>query len=207
MRLIRARHRAGRMIRVPRPAWTAAFVAALAAAGCSEGPVGPEVVARGGGQVVSVPTNTGLHARPPGLRGGLASAHEVAVAALEGLASRSRGRLERLRLTKYEHNVLVWPELPASRPEVNFPLDFAWRNIEVRNQSARERLLAVYGGRDLLFERVECLGETERFASFKVHTDCWVSFFVDGPTLHRKQLFKHLLEWEGQYKIFRYYEP
>ena len=191
-----------------RGACMAGLLVALAA-GCSDPPLGPAAEASGGGpgDLQSIPSSTGLEANPPGVRGGLPSARDVAVAALAGLTSRSLGGLERLRLTEYEHNVLVWPELPASRPEVNFPLDYAWYNIEIRNQSARNRLLAVYGGRDLRFERIECIGELERFESFKVHTDCWVSFHVDGSTLHRKQLFKHVLEWDGRYKIFRYYEP
>lgn len=54
---------------------------------------------------------------------------------------------------------------------------------------------------------VECRGPTERFRSFRVHTDCWVSFAMDGRRLGPQQLFKDVLEWDGQFKIFRYYEP
>ena len=126
---------------------------------------------------------------------------------LAGLATANTRDLDAVRLTEVEHNEMVWPELPASAPEVNFPVDFAWENISMRNRAALSDLFGVYEGRDLQFVDAECRGPTEAFASFVVHTDCWVTLRRDGELLPPRQIFKDVLDWEGELKIFRYYEP
>ena len=45
------------------------------------------------------------------------------------------------------------------------------------------------------------------FENFVVHTDCWVTLQRDGELLPPQQLFKDVLDWGGELKIFRYYEP
>ncbi len=37
--------------------------------------------------------------------------------------------------------------------------------------------------------------------------DCWVGFTVDGHPEPPQQLFKYVVDWDGQFKIFRYYDP
>jgi hypothetical protein len=115
--------------------------------------------------------------------------------------------LERFRLTESEHNDVVWPELPASAPEVNFPLDYAWANIENRNRRALGRIAGLLRGEDLRFGRVECRGATESFETFEVLTDCWVVFERRGDReAYEMQIFKDVLVRGGGYKIFRYYD-
>jgi hypothetical protein len=115
--------------------------------------------------------------------------------------------LQAVRLTEQEHNEVVWPELPASAPEVNFPLDYAWANIQARNGRALGRILDVYRGEDLRFGRVECRGETERFETFEVLTDCWIVFARRGEQeAYEVQIFKDVLVRGGGHKIFRYYD-
>ncbi|MCG8469333.1 MAG: hypothetical protein MJB57_14185 [Gemmatimonadetes bacterium] len=139
------------------------------------------------------------------LHGSASTLAELTTEVLAGLASADTSRLERLRLTETEHNEMVWPELPASQG--NFPLDFAWRNISMRNAAARGELLGELGGHELDFVDVECRGQTRTFASFRVHTDCWVLLRRDGEQLPAQQLFKDVLDWDGELKVFRYYEP
>lgn len=142
-----------------------------------------------------------------GLSGSVSSLEELATEVLAGLASADTSRLEAVRLTEREHNELVWPELPAGRPGSNFPVDVAWRNITQRNRAALDALFPVYGGHDLELVDVECRGETQVFESFRVRTDCRVTLERDGETLPPQELFKDVLVWDGQHKIFRYYEP
>ncbi|NNL31142.1 MAG: hypothetical protein HKO77_08975 [Gemmatimonadetes bacterium] len=112
-----------------------------------------------------------------------------------------------VRLTESEHNEIVWPELPASAPEVNFPVDYAWKNIQNRNARGVGRLLPFLADRSVGFQRVECRGGVEAFETFAVQTDCFVVFTVDeGPQLWEAQLFKDLLVRGGGHKIFRYYD-
>jgi hypothetical protein len=170
-----------------------ALTVACGSAACSELPAGP---APDGSRSVA----------PVVLYGATASLQQLAFEALEGLQHGDVARLERVRLTEYEHNELVYPELPASAPEANHPADLAWGNIQLRNNRAVGRLLARYRGHSLSLLGIECLKDTEVFRSFRVHRDCWVSFTVDREAVPPVQLFKYVLDWEGQFKIFRYYD-
>lgn len=134
------------------------------------------------------------------------SVEALARDALRGLAASDAMLLNRLRLTETEHNEVVWPELPASAPEIGFPVDFAWRNIQLRNESALERVAGWYRSNPVRYQVAECRGETRAFATFRVHTDCWVLFLTARGELLEAQLFKDVLERDGGYKIFRYYD-
>ena len=132
---------------------------------------------------------------------------ELAAEVLAGLASADTARLEAVRLTEVEHNEKVYPELPAGRPENNHPAALAWSNIQVRNRSAIRRLLEEFEGRELALSRVECRGPTRAFERYVVHTDCRVTLTRDGEAIPPVQIFKDVLDWDGELKIFRYYEP
>lgn len=126
---------------------------------------------------------------------------------LLSLTHQDTAALNRVRLTEREHNDVVWPELPASAPEVNFPVDYAWTNIQNRNTRGLTRLLPLFAQRSAGFQRVECRGGVEAFETFSVHTDCYVVFTVDaGPELWEVQIFKDILVRGGGHKVFRYYD-
>ena len=133
------------------------------------------------------------------------SLDELGRGIVQAFREKDREALEAFRLTETEHNTVVWPELPASRGKFTFPLDLAWRNIQLRNRRAIPRARGVLRRAEPLeFESVECLGETRTFDSFVVHTDCYTRFRSRGR-LYRIQLFKDVLERNGGLKIFRYY--
>ncbi len=147
--------------------------------------------------------------QPVGERAFPGSAHSLealARDALRGLSSSDAELLEELRLTEAEHNAVVWPELPASAPEVGFPVDFAWRNIQLRNYSALERVGDWYRSNPVRHHATECRGATREFATFRVHTDCRVLFLTVRGELMEAQLFRDVLERDGGFKIFRYYD-
>ncbi len=126
--------------------------------------------------------------------------------ALRALAAGDADALEGHRLTESEHNRTVWPELPASEPEIGFPVDFAWRNIQLRNRAALERVADWYRSNPVRHHATECRGDIREFATFRVHTDCWVLFLTTRGELLEAQLFKDVLERGGGFKIFRYYD-
>jgi hypothetical protein len=111
-----------------------------------------------------------------------------------------------LRLSEYEHNTLVWPELPAAGVEIGYPVDLAWQNIELRNAAARARLVRTFRDGGPVLRGVRCTGETRRFESFEVMTGCYLDL-VDPATGEARafQLFKDVLVRAGEHKIFRYY--
>ena len=141
--------------------------------------------------------------------GSAESLDELGQAVLSAFAAGDRAALERYRLTEAEHNGVVWPEQPASQGDNPFPLDLAWRNIQLRNQRAVRRaaaaLAAVRREGDIAYERVDCEGGLRAFQTFSVHTGCYVRFSVAGRR-YKMQLFKDVLVRHGGYKIFRYYD-
>ena len=141
------------------------------------------------------------------LPGSVSSLDELATEVLAGLASADTSRLEALRLTEAEHNGWVYPELPAARPENNHPAELAWANIETRNAAALADLLPAFADRTLEHGGVECRGPTMPFESYVVYTDCWVRVWLDGGEPRPVQLFKDVVDRDGELKIFRYYEP
>lgn len=138
---------------------------------------------------------------PPVLAGGATSLPALGQLALTAFARGDTLTLHRLRLSEEEHNTRVWPELPAAQ---GFPVDLAWSNIETRNRRALGRNLDWFRERVVEFADVRCDGETRRFASFSVRTDCWVRFRVDGDGQAEAQLFEEALEWRGTWKVFRW---
>jgi len=168
--------------------------------------VGRAILVLGLGFLAIVPASC-VSARRQRFPGSASSLEELASEVLDGLTSADTSRLESLRLTEAEHNERVYPELPAARPENNHPAELAWLNIQTRNRVGRTRLLGAFGGRELALTGVECRGETPRFKSFVVHTDCWVDLTVEGEPHPPVQFFKDVLDRDGELKIFRYYEP
>lgn len=141
------------------------------------------------------------------LPGSAATLEGLGRSVLAALVRGDTAALASLRLTREEHDGIVWPELPASRAEVGFPADFAWTNIELRNRRSLARLLPVFRGLEPAFLGVQCRGGTRTFETFRVRTDCWTLFTLpgrEGPLEAR--LFKDVLVRGGGHKIFRYYE-
>lgn len=171
------------------------LVAITAASGCSASEDGSDG---------DTPAPGGVELRFPGATETL---EDLGRTALEAVMRADTVTLARLRLTEHEHNAVVWPELPASRPEVNFPIDFAWTNIELRDRRSVGRLLPMFDDVEARFRAVQCRGATQTFESFHVLTDCWTIFDVEGREgPFEAQLFKDVLVRGGGHKIFRYYD-
>jgi hypothetical protein len=141
------------------------------------------------------------------LPGSVATLDELGQRVLGALTLEDLTTLEGVRLTEREHNEVVWPELPASAPEVNFPVDYAWTNIQNRNRRSLGRIVPLYAGRELRFQLVDCRGETQLFGTFEVLADCWIVFASEGSShVYEAQIFKDVLVRGGGHKIFRYYD-
>ena len=182
--------------------WTLAAITALSVV--AVGACGPSEPAAGPLEDVSdvVVVDTSLR-----FGDSVDSLEELGLHVLDALTSGDRDALEDVRLTEYEHNEVVWPELPAAAPEVNYPVDYAWENIENRNRRGITRLLPFFGGGDHALQSVECRGERETFDTFHVDTDCWVVFSSNASLeLREVQLFRDVLVRGGGMKIFRYYD-
>lgn len=138
--------------------------------------------------------------------GSAGSLQELGGAVVEALVAQDTAVLEGFRLTEMEHNERVYPELPAGRAEAGFPVDLAWQNITLRNARDRDRQLRWFRKREVDFVETVCSGPTQSFESFVVHTDCVVRFDDAAEGRLEVALFEDVLERDGGFKIFRYYD-
>ena len=144
----------------------------------------------------------------PPFPGSAGSLDDLGSGVLEAFARNDLEALQRFRLTENEHNTVIWPELPAA--DAGYPLDLAWRNIQLRNQQAVPRAASalrrtIQRAGEPHFLAVACEGEPQSFDTFVVHTECSVRFRA-GDAAYRIQLFKDVLARNGGYKVFRYYD-
>lgn len=136
-----------------------------------------------------------------------ASIEELAAVVLDGI-EQDRGRaLWDLALTKEEFRDVVWPVLPASRPERNTPLDYTWSSLEFKSSNALSTTLAKYRGHHYELIDVDFAAPEQRqrdFGAFRVHRDARVLVRkADGSELWL-DLFGSVIERDGRFKVFSY---
>lgn len=139
----------------------------------------------------------------PGLSETLDSPEAVARAVLHGLDQGDRRALENLAVTADEFRDLVWPKLPASRPERNLPLDYVWKDLAAKSAAnLGARLSGSKSGLTLI--SLEFAGGVQDYGTFRVHRDTVLSLKDrDGREL-RARLFGSAIESEGRFKVFSY---
>ena len=126
-------------------------------------------------------------------------------AVLNALDRGDTSALRALRLTEREHNDVIWPELPAGKPPINFPVDEAWANIQRRNERALRRIGPFFRESGVELESAACEGR-EVFDSFTVHTACTVAVRLRDGRRYRMTVFKDVVERSGAWRAFRYYD-
>jgi hypothetical protein len=140
-------------------------------------------------------------AAPP-LAATFASVEELAGAVLEGIEAGRGDALWALALTREEFEGVVWPVLPASRPERNTPIDYVWGDLQQKSSSSLSRILHRYRGRRYDLAGVELAGETRSYGSFLVHHDARLRVVAAGGTPQTLDLFGSIIERDGRFKIF-----
>ena len=108
---------------------------------------------------------------PPPLANTAPSPEALAVAVLDALAAADPDRLAALALNGREFRDVVWPELPASRPERGVPVSYAWADLRQKSSNALRRLVARWGGRRFTLLEVGYDGETTDYGTFRVHRE------------------------------------
>ncbi|MBW3552355.1 MAG: hypothetical protein KY466_02530 [Gemmatimonadetes bacterium] len=144
-------------------------------------------------------------AAAPRLTDGEPSIQALGAAVWNAVIARDTAALDRLRLSEYEHNELVWPEQPGSRePSAAANLDLWWNNIQVRNRAAVQDLLRKHAGSPSRVAGVECRGGVLEFATFEALTGC--RLLLSGPEgPWAVEAFRHVLRMDGRHKVVRYY--
>lgn len=141
----------------------------------------------------------------PQLAGTQPSVEALATAVLDAVAGRDEAALGRLSLDEGEFRAVVWPELPASRPERNLPVEYVWGDLDQKSRAKLAEMLANHGGRRYTLVSVEFTGGDTRYESFVVHRNSRLRVRDAGGEELSLRLFGSVLQTsDGRFKVFSY---
>jgi hypothetical protein len=141
--------------------------------------------------------------RPAPLAHAAASTELLTKAVVEALGGRDAERLRALALSEAEFRNIVWPDLPAARPERNLPVEYVWADLRAKSDAGLKRTLHQHGGAPLELVRVAFAGPHTRYRNYVVHRDAVVTLRRGGVE-EAVRLFGSVIERNGQFKVFSY---
>ena len=123
---------------------------------------------------------------------------------LLALSQKDAGRLRELALSDADFREVIWPELPASRPERNLTSDYVWKDTTIKSEAGLQSVLAEHGGQSYELVRVEFGGETTQHRSFLVRRGAIVVVKDAARKERRVRLFGSVVERDGGFKVYSY---
>lgn len=139
----------------------------------------------------------------PQLQNTQASAMELARAIAGAVTARDIDRLHSLSLNEDEFKQIVWPSLPASRPERNLPFDYVWGDLNQKSEASLREIVAEHRGREYHVEDVKFSGPARDFGGYRVHSDATFVVRREGGTTDLR-LCGSFIEQDGRWKAFSY---
>ena len=166
----------------------------------------PRVSRSGGSRFLVAVLLLGLVAcrSPRALAPSFESDEALARAVLDGLARRDYERLLALSVSKEEFAELVWPTLPASRPDVGMPMHYVWQDSFTKSRGFLAQTIEAFGGQPLTLVRV---GFSGRQTEHKTVTIARKSYLVvkDGQGQERQiRVFGSVIRQNGRSKVYSY---
>jgi len=142
--------------------------------------------------------------RQAAIHGAEGSPDALARTVLLAIERQDAARLRALALSYEEFRAVVWPELPAARPERNLPLDYVWNDLRVKSETALRRTMAGRGGEPLELLRVGFMGETTQYRTYLVHRQAVLTVRGGDGVQESVRLFGSVFEQDGRFKVFSY---
>jgi len=146
----------------------------------------------------------GAACTPASLEHGAPTADALARDVLHALAQRNLPRLRELAVNETEFSAVVWPELPAARPERNLPREYVWGDLRGKSEAGLRRVVTASGGRPFSLVRVQFTGGTTPYRSYLIHRAASVTVFGEDGREETLRLFGSVLERAGRFKVFSY---
>jgi len=141
--------------------------------------------------------------RVPPLANTRASANDVAIAVLDGLARGDRGGLEALAVSETEFRDQVWPQLPAARPERNLPFSYVWGDLRQKSAGALNNTLVRVGGQRYELVSVSFSGRTD-YDTYTVHREATFRVRESAGEQTDLRVCGSMIEKDGAWKVFSY---
>ena len=143
--------------------------------------------------------------RPPARFANTFASKEALARAVAGaIAARDARRLESLAISEAEFRESIWPQLPASRPEVGMPVDYVWADTSTKSRGHLARLLSTYGGRRLEIESVAFGRPTTNYGTFRVHGGTRLTVRTIEGEERTVRLLGSMVEAAGGWKVYSY---
>lgn len=134
----------------------------------------------------------------------LESPEAVARAVVKGLSERNLEGLRALALTRDEFKVLVWPKLPASRPERNLPMDYVWDELAAKSDASLRARLAGWQDRGFTLVSLEFKGTVTDHSTYIVHRETVLTLRDRDGREEAGRLFGSIIQQGSRFKVFSY---
>lgn len=141
---------------------------------------------------------------PPALTDTQPSDQAVARAVLDAVAREDRDALMRLALTKEEFDEVVWPTLPASRPEVGMPRDYLWQDTFSKSRAYLATTLNELGSRRFELLRVEFEGPTTDNGVYSLSRKTRLVVRDSAGRESTIRVFGSIIRQHGRSKVYSY---
>lgn len=132
-----------------------------------------------------------------------ASKDAAVTAFLQALAARDRDTLLAQAVSETEFLKHIWPQLPASRPDIGMPADRAWAEQAQRNANFLSQTLAEHGGRRYELVAASFEGPATPYDGFVIHRKTRLDI-RDESGVREVRLFGSMIESGGRWKIYSF---
>lgn len=132
-----------------------------------------------------------------------ASELELGDFVIANLVAGDRAALRKLAVGEREFRDVIWPQLPVSRPELNFDQEFVWQSHSVRNESAFQNLIGRFEGRYLELVDVD-VEQVDDYGNFRILKRPRVHLRDARGDQHTVRLFGSIVEQDGRYKLYSF---
>lgn len=99
---------------------------------------------------------------------------------------------------------MVWPSLPAARPERNLPFSYVWGDLKQKSDASLARTLALHGGARYELAEVSFAESASEYAGYTVHRTATLRARASDGTVHELRVCGSFIEARGRWKVFSY---
>jgi hypothetical protein len=138
------------------------------------------------------------------LQGAEGSPTSVAAKVVSAFNAHDVSALEAAALTEHEFRDVVWPRLPAARPERNLSCDYVWNDLSSKSRLHLRARMEAWHSLRYQVEGVRFDGETTDYGSYRVHRDAAVQLRTPDGRQVSARVFGSMIERDGRFKVFSY---
>src|SRR5262245_29224474 len=133
--------------------------------------------------------------------GGARSLDELGRAVLWTLHHSNGDSLRGLCVSRREFESIMWREFPESRPATGLTAGDAWASVDRRFLAGVGGAVHEYGGRLLLFKRVEVYESVRTYKNFRLHNGLVIVAVNEQGEEERLSFVRAAAERKGRFKI------